>query len=87
MGDEASDEASASGDALSHDEQVARAAAEVAFLEQMAAGLSSGTTHWSQWDESLEGPGQTDAAIRACAARLAEAVDRLRRLARTDPCA
>lgn len=66
---------------LSDDEEVAVAAAEVAWLEVLCQGLRDGTRSWAEWDESLDGiPDGTQIAISRCEAALDQAREKLRAL-------
>lgn len=69
---------------LSADEEVATAAAAVAWLEVLLEGLRNGTRTWAEWDESMEDtPDRTEVAIDRCGAALARAREHLRALTRS----
>jgi hypothetical protein len=71
----------ARGPNLSHDEQVAVAAAEVAWLEVLCQGLRDGTRSLAEWDESLgDTPDHAEIAISRCEAALEQARAELRAL-------
>lgn len=71
----------ARGRDLRHDEQVAVAAAEVAWLEVLCQGLKDGTRSWAEWDESLgDRPDRAEIAISRCEAALEQARQELRAL-------
>jgi hypothetical protein len=75
------EESLARGRNLSHDEQVAVAAAEVAWLEVLCQGLKDGTRSWAEWDESLgDTPDRTEIAVCRCEAALERAREELRAL-------
>ena len=77
----------APGRILSHDEQVAVAAAEVAWLEVLCQGLKDGTRSWAEWDESLgDRPDRAEIAISRCEAALEQAREELRALAQSTEC-
>jgi hypothetical protein len=77
----AGQEQSARGRSLSHDEQVAVAAAEVAWLEVLCQGLKAGTRSWAEWDESLgDVPDLAEVATSRCEAALYQAREELRTL-------
>jgi hypothetical protein len=81
VGQRASHEPVTPGRNLSNDEQVAVAAAEVAWLEVLCQGLKDGTRSWAEWDDSLGGePDRTEIAISRCEAALERAREKLRAL-------
>jgi hypothetical protein len=43
---------------------------EIAWLENMLAGLKDGTVHWKAWNDELTCPSPADAAIDECAGQL-----------------
>jgi hypothetical protein len=74
----------ARGRSLSHDEQVAVAAAEVAWLEVLCQGLKDGTRSWAEWDESLgDMPDRAEVATGRCEAALEQAREELRTLSQS----
>jgi|SRR5215472_3665432 len=81
----AGQELAARGRNLSHDEQVAVAAAEVAWLEVLCQGLKYGTRSWAEWDESLgDMPDRAEIAVSRCEAALEQAREELRALTQCD---
>ena len=75
----AGQELAARGRNLSYDEQVAVAAAQVAWLEVLCQGLKDGTRSWAEWDESLgDRPDRAEIAVSRCEAALEQAREELR---------